>query len=123
MATLPLNKVWLNLMATGEAVSAPSNGRARAMSVEGEVRTYGGGRRRSISSVGRRNLMPFTLLRLTALQVVTLENWLGRDVMYRDYRGQRIVGCYFELGFREYKDPNRYDITITLNEVTWVEGA
>lgn len=123
MATLQLDRVWLNLMSTGDALSAYSNGRTRNMAVDGEVRTYGGGRRRSVTAVGRGNSMAFTLVNLQVLEMVTLENWLGLEVMYRDFRGQRFVGAYFSLEYREHKDPGRWDIGLTLNEVSWAEGV
>ena len=124
MSTLILDRVWINRLDTGEAVSAKSWDRARDMSVEGDVRTYGAGRRRSVMQVGRRNVMAFTLRRLSTLQVVRLEGWLGEAVMYRDYRGQRFVGAYYGLDFKEYiVEPDVYDIGITLHEVTWREGV
>ncbi|MFJ8690275.1 hypothetical protein [Micromonospora wenchangensis] len=123
MATLHLKAVWINLMSSGEYVAAPSADRKRDLSAEGEVRTYGAGRRRAITSIGRRNTMAFTLRRLTSAQVQRLEQWIGLEVMYRDYRGQRFVGVYFELSYREYKtEVDRYDISLTLTETTWVDG-
>lgn len=123
MATLQLDRVWINLMATGDALSAYSTDRGRNMALDGEVRTYGGGRRRSVTAVGRGNTMAFTLVYLQELQVVTLENWMGLEVMYRDFRGQRFVGAYFALGYKEHKEPTRWDISLTLNEVSWTEGV
>ncbi len=126
MATLVLRAVWLNLMASGEAVAAPSSfpSRKRDTTMEGGVRTYGGGRRRSITTVGRATTMAFTLRRVTTAQMARLEEWIGQDVMYRDYRGQRFVGVYYGLDVTEYKaEIDLYDVGITLNEVTWVEGA
>ena len=124
MSTLILDRVWINRLDTGEAVAAKSWDRSRDMSVEGDVRTYGAGRRRSVTQVGRRNVMAFTLRRLSTLQVVRLEGWLGEAVMYRDYRSQRFVGAYYGLDFKEYSvEPDFYDIGITLHEVTWREGV
>ena len=121
MATLQLDRVWVNRMDTGEAVSAYSSGRGRQVAVEGEVRTFAGGRQRSITSAGRRGSMAFTLVYLTSAQVAQLESWVGLEVMYRDHRGQRFVGVFFELDSKEYKEPDRYDIGLTLQEVTWDE--
>ncbi|MFC0504216.1 hypothetical protein [Micromonospora costi] len=124
MAVINLDRVWINLMSTGEAVAAFSADRARRVSVQGENRTYGGGRRRAITQEGHTDVITFTLRRVTTAQRDQLRDWLGRDVMYRDYRGQRIVGTLFDLDIREYKaERDLYDLATTLNGVTWVEGA
>lgn len=124
MATLNLDRVWINLMGTGEPVAAFSADRERRVSVQGENRTYGGGRRRSISQVGLTDVITFTLRRVTTAQRDQLEEWLGREVMYRDYRGQRAVGTLYDLDIREYKaERDLYDIATTVHVVTWVEGA
>ncbi|MFD6565396.1 hypothetical protein [Micromonospora profundi] len=116
--------MWLNLLTSGEAVAAPSAARKRDTGVEGEVRTYGAGRQRSITTAGRRTTMAFTLRRVTTAQTARLEEWIGQPVMYRDYRGQRYVGAYYGLDVTEYKnEPDLYDVALTLHEVTWVEGA
>ncbi|MCX5066667.1 hypothetical protein OOJ91_12335 [Micromonospora lupini] len=124
MATLNLTRVWINLMSTGEPVAAFSTDRARRKSVQGENRTYGGGRRRSISQVGVTDIITVTLRRVTTAQRDLLEQWLGREVMYRDYRGQRAVGVLFDLDIREYKaERDLYDVATAVQVVTWVEGA
>lgn len=123
MATLVLDRVWINLVATGQSMNAYSKDRGRQMAVDGEVRTYGGGRRRAVIAVGRLNTVPFTLVQLSELQVVNLEEWMGLLVMFRDHRGQRFVGTYFGMDFKERKPKDRWDIGLTLHEVTWVEGV
>lgn len=124
MATLTLDRVWINLMATGEAVAAYSADRDRKMSVDGEMRTYGAGRRRSVTKAGRVNVMAFKLLNLSSLEVVQLERWLGLEVMYRDWRGQRFVGAYYGIDFTERGDnKDRYHVGLTLHEETWTEGV
>ncbi|PZG17808.1 hypothetical protein C1I95_14760 [Micromonospora craterilacus] len=123
MAVLILDRVWINLMADGEAISAFSAERGRTVAVQGETRTYGGGRRRAITQQGHTETRPFTLRRVTTAQVETLRRWLGQEVMWRDYRGQRAVGVLFDLDVHEWKtEIDLYDVTTTLQEVTWTEG-
>jgi hypothetical protein len=124
MAMLILDRVWINLMGTGEALAAFSADRQPKASVQGEVRTYGGGRRRSVTQVGVTDTIAFVLRRMTTAQRDQLREWLGQEVMYRDYRGQRAVGVLFDLDVREYKaERDLYDVGTTLHHVTWVEGA
>lgn len=124
MAVLNLTKAFLNNLATGEAVSAQS-GRDRAVAVQqdGEVRTYGGGRRRSVTQAGRRATIGVSLRYVTAADAATLEGWIGQDLLYRDDRGRRYAVVYFDIEYKEFlADKGRYDIGLTLHEITWVEG-
>lgn len=122
ISTLTLTKVWVNRVDTGEALSAPSSGRSRAHSLAGEVRSYAGGRQRSIVVEGERGTFAFTLLRLTLDQVETLRSWTGVTVQVRDHRGQRFFGVYYDVGITEYKD-DYYSVSISLATVTTDEGV
>lgn len=125
MATLDLNRVWVNRWDSGEVVSAQSApGRARSSSQAGEVRTYAGGRQRSISVAGQRGAFEFTLRRLTLAEVELLESWMGVPVQVRDHRGQRFVGVFFEVPAVERRDElDRYDVALSLRTVTVSEGV
>lgn len=122
MAQLNLVRVWINRMDTGEGLSAPSSGRSRAHSMAGEVRSYAGGRQRSIVVEGERGTFSFTLLRLTLDEVDTLRLWTGDTVQVRDHRGQRFFGVYYDVAITEYKD-NYYSVGISLATVTASEGV
>lgn len=124
MATLILTKAFITNMATGESVSAQC-GRDRSQTVDqtGEVRTYGGGRRRSITQAGRDITLGVSLRYVSAADATILEGWIGEEVMYRDDRGRRFAAVYFGLDYKEHIDDKaRYDIGLTLRGVTWAEG-
>ncbi|WBB94177.1 hypothetical protein [Verrucosispora sp. WMMC514] len=124
MAAITLNRVWINLVASGEAIAAYSADRGRSAAVQGETRTYGGGRRRAVTQQGHTDTTTFTLRRITTAQRDRLRDWLGQQIMWRDYRGQLAVGVLFDIEVREYKtEIDLYDVTTTLHEVTWAEGA
>lgn len=119
MATLNLNKVWINRLDTGAAISAPTApGRPRNTTKLGEVRTYAGGRQRAITQAGRRGSFAFTLRMVPLATVQLLEDWLGVPVQVRDHKGQLFTGVYFEAPGTEYRDRNAWDVSITLSTVT-----
>lgn len=124
MATLKLSKMWVNLLASGAAISAQSAPkRDRQHDQAGEVRTYAGGRQRSITRVGERSVFAFTLVDVTLSTVDLLRTWVGQPVQVRDHRGQRFVGVFFSVPVDESKDPSLYNVAIALRTVTTVEGA
>jgi hypothetical protein len=124
VATLTLTKLFMNLLATGEAVSAQSDDRSAAYSVAGEVRTYAGGRRRSITQAGERGTFEFTMRLVPTATVTTLRLWIGREVEVRDNLGRQFFGTFFEVPTVEYKDnPGFWDVPIKLAVVSSVEGV
>lgn len=123
MTTLTLTKLWINRMDTGEAFSAYSSERSRAHSVEGEVRTYAGGRQRAVYVAGERGEFPFKLINLTAAEVEIVRGWTGLTVQIRDHRGQRFFGAYFEVAVEEVKAPVVYNVQATLRVLTVTEGV
>jgi hypothetical protein len=97
MATLVLDRVWINLVPTGDAVSARSTGRAWSTEVSGEIRTYADGRRRSVTTEGVGVTAALTLALLTQAELETLESWMGSTVQIRDFRGQRAFGVFLAV--------------------------
>lgn len=119
MATLTLNKIWVNLYSTGQAVSANSvPGREETYEVAGEVRTYAGGRRRAISTEGVIGVFKFALRLVARSDVDTLLTWVGQPVQVRDHKGRRFVGVYYGLAIGEYVAETGWDVGIVLNVVT-----
>lgn len=120
MATLYLDRVWINRWDSGESLSAqsaPKRGRAYAM--DGEVRRYAGGRDRAVTQAGRRGLFEVTLRRVSFADVQRLESWMGMPVQVRDHRGQLFVGVFFEVPAVEYPDDrDRYDVPLAVRTVT-----
>jgi len=123
MATLTLTKVWLNLVSTGEAVSAYSTGRSQQYSMDGEVRTYAGGRQRFVGQEGEHGQFTVTLRLLSLAQVTQLRGWTGRTVLFRDRRGQLMYGVFTQVTPTvEWKD-GRYDVELPLRLVTQDPGV
>jgi hypothetical protein len=102
MATLTLNKMWVNLVSTGAGVSGQAAiGRTEDYTLPGEVRTYAGGRRRSITSVGEVGTYKWQYRLVPRTTVDTLHSWIGLLVQVRDTRGRRLFGAYFALIIEE----------------------
>jgi hypothetical protein len=123
MAKLELRQVWINLLSTGAAVHAYSSDRGRGTSVDGEVRKFAGGRLRGISSEGQRGQFTFKLRDVTNDDIETLKSWYGRPVIVRDHRGRRYFGLYFSVDENERKAIDLWDVTLTVQEITYVEGS
>lgn len=124
MAKLTLDKVWLNLLDTGVGLSFYS-GRDKSLSrsMKGEVRQYANGNQIAISSKGVKGTFSFALMRVTQTQIDTLDSWLGQAVIYRDMRSRGLFGVFFDYSTSDNSNLNYFTVTITLNQVTYVEGA
>ena len=120
-----LTKIWVNLLSTGEAVSAYGQiGRTSEFGLEGEVRTYAGGRRRSVTVEGERSSYSFVLQDVTLTQRDTLRGWFGQNVQVRDHRGQIFSGVILAAGLVERTyELDLYEISITLQSTTTPEGV
>ena len=124
MALITLTKLWINLAETGESVAAQSNSRTANRSSEGDVRQYAGGRQRAVTTVGLQGKYAFTLVRISFAQLRKLEEWVGQTVCVRDNRGNKFFGVYFSVPWEEPdREPDEYNCTISLEEVTFVEGG
>ena len=124
MATLTLGKLWINVFATGEAVSGYSADRGEELDLEGGVRTYAGGRRRAYTVAGDIGSFDFTIRDVTKANVDLLKSWRGILVQVRDHRGQRFVGIFRKVKPVEVKaDINLYDVQLQLETVSFVDGV
>jgi hypothetical protein len=97
--------------------------RSDRRAVAGQVRVMANGRRRVVTRAGDARDLGMTLRLLTPAQVETLAAWRGRVVLFRDVRGRRVFGTFFDLAVRDYADRSGHDVTLTLTEVTYDESA
>jgi hypothetical protein len=124
MVTLLLTKTFVTLMATGATVSAQTGrGRGEDYEVAGQVLTYAGGRRRSITSIGEAGTYRFVLLLVSRSDVDLLRAWQGQLVQVRDNRGRRFFGVYYKVALTEIISRATYHVAIELNIVTADEGV
>lgn len=124
MATLTLDKVWINRMDTGEAISAPSApGRGQNFTMQLDVRTYANGRRRSIAVQGEQGTLTYSLRPVSQATKDLLRSWAGTTVQVRDNRGQKWYGVFAGVNVDEYLQANMYTVSITVQTTTVVEGV
>jgi hypothetical protein len=124
MTSVVLNKLWLNRMDTGEAISgATDRDRTQGFSIDLAVRTYANGRRRAISTAGLIGELPFRLLAIDLATKENLTTWLGIQVQARDHRGQKWFGVFGNLAVTEYMLPTLYAAAFTIQTTTTVEGV
>ncbi|MCX5066898.1 hypothetical protein OOJ91_13685 [Micromonospora lupini] len=129
MATLILDRVWINRLDTGEAVSAGSVDRSQQYEQDGEVITFAGGRQRAVATEGERGTFGVTLRRVSLATVGKLRDWMGVAVLVRDHRGQRWTGVFFTVMPSEppvAPGPTAaywYDVALTLRTITAAEGV
>jgi hypothetical protein len=123
MATLLLNKTWVNLFTTGDSVTAWRSGDdVDTQTAAGEVRTYAGGRQRAITAEGVQVGWTFTLVGVTTAGTDLLRSWLGQTIVVRDNRGRRIFGVLFECPRRPWKEQlDMYDVDMSVRGVDATE--
>lgn len=124
MATLTLTRAWVNLLSTGEGITAWSaDWSPTVYSVAGEVATYAGGRQRSVSTQGESGTVGCTLVLVSAATILTLREWADQPVQIRDFRGRAMIGVYYEVAEIPHKEPAFYDAAITLYFIDVPQGV
>lgn len=124
MAMITLRKLWIHLIDTGIGLSFyTSFDRGISKSMQGEVRTYAGGRQRSVSAVGVKETLTLTLKNVDQTSIDTLETWFGQTVCVRDHRGRRWFGVFYALEIADRRKKTMHDVGITIYEVTYTEGS
>jgi hypothetical protein len=124
MTVLTLDRLWINLISTGDAVSAYSADRAGAYTNIGEVKHLAGGRQASVSAVGEAGTYSFTMVDVPTASVDILRSWKGQAVQVRNNRGQLFNGTYFQVSPGEVSDRlTSYNVSITLQVVSVEQGV
>lgn len=90
----------------------------------GSVRSYANGRQRSVSSAGVLRTLDVELELLDDRPTLAaLRSWQGRTVLYRDARGRRVFGAFFDLSVDESVVADLAAVSLTLTEVSYVEAV
>lgn len=121
MAVVTLTKVYITLLTTQDYVAAFSTGRSRQHQMDGEVRTYAGGRQRAVTSEGIQGTFSFTIRLISLATVETLRQWIGQTVLVRDHRGQKFYGVFHVVTPIENQESAFYDVTIPLKVIDYNE--
>ncbi len=124
MASVTLDRVWLHLVSdlgTYEEFYSGKPGDSRESA--GEVQAYASGRLRTVTRPLRRQTLAVRLVDVTAAQVDTLDGWQTATLMYRDDAGRVRFGAYFALEVDTYPFGQGYEVSLTLQQVTYVEAV
>lgn len=124
IATLTLTKAFVNLVSTGASVSAQSDrDRDEAYTQPVVVKTYAGGRRRSITGPGEAGTFGIKLLLLSSADRDLLHSWIGQLVQVRDTKGRLFLGTYPGVVITEWVAETLWNVQITLTIVTATVGV
>lgn len=123
MAIIKLYRAWINLISTGEAVTAYTSDKGYKRSSNGSVRTYAGGRTRNVSSAGTNGELTVKLRDVTQSQIDTLDAWREQTIQFRDHRGRKIFGVYHEVAVGDRKVTTLYDVSLVIQELTYNEAV
>lgn len=125
MAAVTLFAVWLGL---GTALDAQIELEVSSIEdddgVVGDVRTYAGGRRRSVTTAGRTRSVQikFDVLQNRA-QLATLRSWAGKRVLFRDPFGRRMWCVFFRAPASDRVLSDMPEVTLDLTEVSFSEAV
>lgn len=123
MVAVILDRTFVNLVSTGETVSAKTGrGRSREYQTTGSVEAFAGGRYRSISTEGLSGKQSFVLRDVTDDDIDTLKSWIGQTVLIRDNRGRRMFGTYYTVAYSD-RMSTYYDVQLDVTEVSYQEGT
>lgn len=124
MVAVVLNKLWVNLVSTGEGISGASN-RGKTYTAERSLdrREFANGRMRLIGAKGIKRDLPYALVAVSLPTKDHLEDWIGQLVQVRDIRSQKWFGGFAGVTVSEYMRPDLYAVSFTLLEATYAEGV
>lgn len=124
MAALVLARCFLLLATDPTQVlafysSSPDDKRSRS----GGVREYANGRFRAVTGPGTARKLTRTAVGLSMDQLDLMDSWEGQTVLFRDVRGRKMWGSYFDLDVADAKDRSGFDVTFTLQQITYSEAV
>ena len=124
-ASVTLSTVWINLASTLSNYQAFPLMSALQVDTNqpGEVRTYAGGRLRLVTTAGVARTATVTLLECSRDQINWLQSVVGQTVLVRDDRGRKIWGTFLQPKVAENQYAQTGDVTLVINEITYVEAV
>jgi len=116
---------WLTDVATSVSVTGSFPERQSTDALDGGVRVYAGGRRRSITTPSRTRTYPVVLQWLDDTDAAQVAAWAGRVLLLRDTGGRRVFGTFFQVDFTDtYQTAGtRHEATFTFTEIDYSEAV
>lgn len=119
MASIELDKLWVHLADDPDTyivLDYVDEQVTPARKVD--VRTYAGGRRRSVTTPERTRRSEWSLGILTRQQLDTLDRWLGRTLMVRSPSGELIWGVCSQVPSKHVRKGGHWDAPLAVEMVT-----
>jgi hypothetical protein len=125
MAAVDLETVLLsNAADLSVTVELEVVGLSESPSSPGAVKTYANGRQRSVTRAGTKQVLALEFEVLNDRPTLELiRAWRGQLVLYRDPRGRKVWGTFYDLQITENISVDYAAVGLALNEVTYDEGV
>lgn len=126
MASVALSDAWISLASDlTQSVTMELTGENDQTRRPVETRRYAGGRVRAISRPGVKKQLGLNFEMANRSEFHTLEDWIGKTVLYRDPLGRRLWGVYGEVSGAEIPGAatDALNVNLTLSEVTYSEAV
>lgn len=124
MASLTLTRLWIHSAADlSDYLVLPWVQSSEDVTVQGQVRTYANGRRRSVSRPGAATRLPYTLPYVSPAQLEDLRGRVGVLQMVRDSRGRLHWGQFWSLQVSERPTSTFKTVSFVLEVVTFSEAV
>ena len=123
--TLTFTDVWITDVATSVSVHGSFPDRLSSDEVTGDVRSYAGGRLRSITSARTKATYPIVMQLLSDSDAALLKTWRGRVLLLRDSAGRRVFGTYFVRSVEDFyvQSVTLHNVSLTFQEITYSEAV
>lgn len=128
MAAVILDRVWLQLAsdpAQALQLLMDGNGRDFPDAIQGEIRSYAGGRQRLVTTATRRRGVNLQV-GVNPTQYQTLNDWAGQLVLYRDGHGTKLWGAFLETPWKPLLDglgTAWRSVSLSIAEVSYSEAV
>lgn len=134
IVSVETDRSWVTLAddPSGPAiVCGTRQGSSAGSTLDGEVRSYAGGRTRAVIRDQDSRTRPLTLRHLSPSELDRLMDWRGRVVLLRTTDGERMFCVYFSVGDRpmlrttpeDGSDNVTYDADVTFTRVSYDESV
>jgi hypothetical protein len=122
MAFVTLTTLWASPVSDpSQAYALPMSSLSWTTTTTGDVRSYGGGRRRLITRKEKYRTADIALDFCDRPMVELLESWTGVLLCFRDPTGRKIFGFYLDVTADEFDGDDGASVSFSITEVTHSE--
>lgn len=126
MTSVTVEDAWFNLASDlSQSVTMVLTGESDMTARPVDVRRYAGGRTRSVTRPGVKKQLNLAFELAARDDMHTLEDWIGKTVLYRDPRGRRLWGVFGAVDESEIPGASGdvVNVNVTFQETTFDESV